>query len=144
MTRLHLVPTPDSPAAARLAVVPDPPEKPLGLPLAVSELWDEIVPALAGAGLVTAADGLTVELALRHFVIARTASNSLIEDGLTVKDAHHGGVKKNPAGQLFRDNSAAFLDYAKQLGLSFAARARITMPDTTIETNPFSYTNLNA
>ena len=33
---------------------------------------------------------------------------------------------KNPASQVFRDHSTAFLEFAKQLGLSFAAPARTT------------------
>lgn len=113
---------------AQSRIVSDPPEMPKGLPLDVEELWDDVVGPLTAAGLITKADGLTLEMALRHFVLARRTSNDLIEEGSTVPDTVHGGVKKAPGAQIFKDNSAAFLEYAKQLGLSFAARTRLTMP----------------
>ena len=116
----------DGTAQSRIPI--EPPERPLGLPAEVDELWDDVVDTLTNAGLVTKADSLTLEMALRHFAIARKSSNALIEDGTTVPDPVHGGVKKAPGAQVFKDNSAAFLEYAKQLGLSFAARTRITMP----------------
>lgn len=116
----------DGTAQSRIPV--QPPAKPMALPLEVDELWDEIVGPLAEAGLISSVDGMTVELALRHFAIARKASNRLIEGGTTVPDTAHGGVKKNPEAQVYKDNSAAFLEYAKQLGLSFASRSRIDMP----------------
>lgn len=117
----------DGTAGSRISA--DPPEMPSGLPLDVQELWEEIVPILADAGLLSRADGMTVEMALRHFVIARAASNSLIEGGIVVEDKRHGGQEaKSPRAQVFKDNSAAFVEYAKQLGLSFASRARVTMP----------------
>jgi P27 family predicted phage terminase small subunit len=121
-------------------VTPEPPEKPAGLPLEVDELWDEVVPVLADAGLLSRADGMTLELALRHFVIARKVSNELIEKDVIVEDKHNGGdVKKHPGAQVWKDNSAAFLEFAKQLGLSFAARARVTMPKEADDAgNPFS------
>jgi P27 family predicted phage terminase small subunit len=127
--------------SAAQRVRPEPPEKPAGLPLEVDELWDEIVPTLNDAGLLSRADGMTVELALRHFVVARRASNNLIEKGAVVEDKHNGGdLKKSPEAQIWRDNSAAFLEFAKQLGLSFASRARVTMPKEADDgENPFSF-----
>jgi phage terminase small subunit len=46
-----------------------------------------------------------------------------------VKDKAHERMAKNPASQVFRDHSTAFLEYAKQLGLSFASRARLPGKD---------------
>lgn len=125
-------------AVARLA--PKSPAKPVGLPPEVDELWDELVPVLSDAGLLSEADGLTLEMALRHFVVARAASDVLIESGVVVEDKRHGSQEaKSPRAQVFKDNSAAFLEFAKQLGLSFVARARVTMkePDNG-ESNPFA------
>ncbi len=113
-------------ASAAAMVAPQQPDKPTGLPIEVSELWDEIVPVLAEAGLLSEADSMTVEMALRHFSLARRVSNELIEQGVVVEDKRHGGQEaKSPKAQILKDNSSAFLEYAKQLGLSFAARSRM-------------------
>ena len=127
--KLHLVTeTGEDDGTAASRVKAEPPEKPSGLPLEVDELWDELVDPLTEAGLLAACDGPTIEMALRHFAVARKASNKVIEEGSTVADTVHGGVKKSPDAQIFKDNSAAFLEYAKQLGLSFASRARVNLP----------------
>ena len=113
-------------SSAAAMVPPQQPDKPTGLPIEVSELWDEIVPVLAEAGLLSEADSMTVEMALRHFSLARRVSNELIEQGVVVEDKRHGGQEaKSPKAQILKDNSSAFLEYAKQLGLSFAARSRM-------------------
>ncbi|MFD1060849.1 P27 family phage terminase small subunit [Scardovia wiggsiae] len=113
-------------SSAAAMVAPQQPDKPTGLPIEVSELWDEIVPVLAEAGLLSEADSMTVEMALRHFSLARRVSNELIEQGVVVEDKRHGGQEaKSPKAQILKDNSSAFLEYAKQLGLSFAARSRM-------------------
>jgi P27 family predicted phage terminase small subunit len=131
----------DGGSAASL-VAPKEPDKPAGLPLEISELWDEIVPVLAEAGLLSEADGMTLEMALRHFSMARKASNELLEAGIVIEDKRHGGQEaKSPKAQIFKDNSAAFLEYAKQLGLSFASRSRISVEggrDDGKEGNPFA------
>lgn len=119
---------------------PTAPFKPEDLIGDLSDLWDEIVPALDEAGLVTAVDGPAIELALRHFYVARQASEQLIMDGPTVYDEKNERTAKNPASQVFRDHSTAFLEFAKQLGLSFVSRARVnTSGDGDGDTrNPFA------
>lgn len=90
----------------------------------LSALWDEVVPQLDEAGLVAPSDGPAIELALRHFMVAREASEQIGKQISVETDEDHGGVKKNPAEAVFRLESAAFLEYAKQLGMTFVARAR--------------------
>lgn len=90
----------------------------------LSALWDEIVPELDATGLVAPSDAPAIELALRHFLLARSASEQVGESVSVETDPDHGGVKKNPAEAVFRLESAAFLEYAKQLGMTFVARAR--------------------
>ncbi|ONK09447.1 putative phage terminase, small subunit, P27 family [Streptomyces sp. MP131-18] len=115
-----------------------PPGFPDGDPEMV-ELWDAIVPQLDRAGLLTPADGPTVELALRHFLAARQAGNALAGGDVVLDDPAHGGTaKKNPAGSEMRSQSQLFLEYAKQLGMSFAARARMPAKDEATEANPFA------
>lgn len=118
------------------------PTKPPGFPdddLEMVALWDSIVPELDRAGLLTRADGPTVELALRHFLAARKAGNALQAGEVVLDDPAHGGTaKKNPAGAEMRSQSQLFLEYAKQLGMSFAARARMPAKDEPGEANPFA------
>lgn len=100
-------------------------------------LWDELVPELDRAGLLSPADALAVEMALRHLIMARMAYSSASADGVVVPDPAHGGVKKHPAEAVFRLESGRFLDYAKQLGMTFAGRARIPVGGDSGEPNPF-------
>lgn len=108
------------------------PDTPPGFPSsnkALTDLWVELVPLLDNAGLLAKVDGPAVELALRHFLAARDASDELMCGGAAVIDVAHGrengGMKKNPADAVFRAQSAMFLEYVKVLGMAFAARARI-------------------
>jgi P27 family predicted phage terminase small subunit len=140
----YLQAVPGGEAAGTVAerVQPRAPERPPGFPddPELCELWDTLVPELDRAGLLTRADGPTVELALRHFLAARKASDALANGEVVIADPAHGGMKKNPAGAEMRAQSQLFLEFAKQLGMSFASRARIPAPDggTAGASNPFA------
>ena len=116
-------------ATAHTAMQPARPERPKGLPVELHALWDEIVDDLDKAGLIARCDGPALELALRHFLAARRASNVLMRQALVQDDRAHGRKVKHPASQVFKDHSAAFLEFAKQLGLTFVARARVPLDD---------------
>jgi P27 family predicted phage terminase small subunit len=119
---------------------PTRPMKPDDLPGALDVLWDSTVDALDEAGLLASVDGPTLELALRHYLAAREASNDLLVSGSTLHDDKNERDMKNPASQVFRDHSTAYLEFAKQLGLSFVARARVTTAkgDASDAGNPFA------
>lgn len=130
---LRLAPAVDPEAAVKVEakggtaaamVRPAAPPKPAKLPAGGSEVWDELVTALEEAGLIAQCDGPTLELAIRHYLAAVKASNTLMASGTTRTDKKNQRVMKNPASQVFRDHSTAFLEFAKQLGLTFVARAR--------------------
>lgn len=118
---------PESTAAT--AIKPLRPKMPDGLPKDLHELWDEIVDALDAAGLIAQCDAVTLELALRHYLVARKASNALLRSSVTTEDKKNDRVMKNPASQVFRDHSTAYLEFAKQLGLTFVSRARVPLGD---------------
>ena len=125
----HLRPVTDQETAGTVAEVAprSAPAKPAAVAdnETLSELWDVIVPELDAAGLVSPADGPTIELALRHFVMARRAFCELDGESVVIHDDKlAGGSKKHPAEQVFRSESDAFLRYAQQLGMTFVARAR--------------------
>lgn len=118
--------TPDE-SSANSKVRPSAPEMSADLPESLHELWTQLVDELDTAGLISAVDGPTLELALRHYAAAVAASDDLLENGATAYDEKNQRTMKNPASQVFRDHSTAFLEFAKQLGLSFTARARTTV-----------------
>ncbi|MGY4859517.1 phage terminase small subunit P27 family [Cryobacterium sp. AP23] len=121
-------------------ISPTQPTKPADLPEAVSAMWDTLAQQLDDAGLIAAVDGATLELAIRHYLAAVKASDDLFENGPTTYDAKNDREMKNPASQVFRDHSTAFLQFAKELGLSFVARARVSMSkeDADGAGNPFA------
>lgn len=118
--------TPDQ-TSAQSKVRPSAPEMPANLPESLQGLWTQLVDELDDAGLISSVDGPTLELALRHYAAAVAASDELLDGGATAYDEKNERTMKNPASQVFRDHSTAFLEFAKQLGLSFTARARTTV-----------------
>lgn len=140
---LHVVEDGDQAGSMAEEVKPVAPEQPFGFPAEdaeLSALWDELVGDLDRAGLLANCDGLTLELALRHFLAARRAHDAWLRADVVVEDhAHQGTPRKHPAESVFRAESLAFLEYAKQLGLSFASRARLPVKeDGRGEGNPFA------
>lgn len=131
----------DAPPTLAEAAAPVAPQKPDDLPTAVSDAWDVIVPALDEAGVLARCDGPALELALRHYVTAVAASDDVIAEP-RLWDEKNGRPMKNPSSQVFRDHSTAFLEYAKQLGLTFVSRARAPRPEGTnadgAANNPFA------
>lgn len=109
----------------------------------LSSLWDEIVPGLEAAGLLTSADVAVIEMALRHF----RAAIAIDEDWFAskyeavVEDTTNTGVstKKNPTETAYKSQSAMFLEYCKQLGMTFQSRARTQGRDSdgSSDSNPF-------
>ena len=142
---------------AKLRLVDSPPEEtgasrsPLGVPSKpewisersqLSANWDDIVTTLGETGVLTKADGAALELALMHYETAHQAGMSLLEDGSVIYDKHNGREQKHPASTILAMQSRLFLDYAKQLGLTFVSRARVDVPegkaDDFIGGNPFA------
>lgn len=118
----------DAPATLAEKAPPVAPQKPASLPESVSAAWDIIVPALDEVGVLARCDGPALELALRHYVTAVAASDDVVAEP-RLFDEKNGRPMKNPSSQVFRDHSTAFLEYAKQLGLTFVSRARAPKPD---------------
>lgn len=108
---------------------PTMPAQPPGMTPKAKTVWKRLAEPLNEAGLLTAVDGFTLALLCEHYVTAREARGQLDRLGPTIKDRAHGGMpKKNPAAQVFRDNSEAFLKLAQELGLSPKARMRMAAP----------------
>lgn len=145
---LALIAGTDLPDTSRSAHADSPkmaPEKPesVAADKDLNEVWNHIVPQLDAAGLLTSADAMAVEMSLRHFVMARRASVELADEELSIPDPKNMRMMKNPKEAIFRMESAQFLDYAKQLGMTFMSRARTpgkNNADDGDQDNPFSAT----
>ena len=104
----------------------------------MEEIWDWIVPKLVTAGLAHEMDSLTVELAVRHYVHAIDASDRLLKEDILLPGRNED--KRNPLETVFRNESMSFLQYVKQLGLSFGSRVRLQDVEAKreAEENPYS------
>jgi len=131
----------DGSAAADVpAVAPLKPESVAASPV-LSAAWDEIVPQLDAAGLVSPADGPVIELALSAFVASRKAYAELLHARSVLKrDAKNMRSMKHPADAVARAQGALFLECAKQLGMTFVSRARTPSAKgaSDAEANPFA------
>jgi len=146
----HLRPVTDTETAGTVAETA--PREAPAKPKAVEEdeelsaMWDSLVPTRDKAGMVAPSDGLVIEMALRHVLLARMAHREVNNEGSVVlhDDKLAGGAKKHPAEQVLRSESEMFLRYAQQLGLTFVSRARTpaTKAGDDGESNPFAPTAL--
>ena len=90
------------------------------------EFIAEYLPLVQSMQIYTDVDRAVFELMAVHFSIAWNAARVLMRDGLLVKGPF--GLVKNPAAQLMRDNSMAFLRYADHFGMSPSSRSSIQVP----------------
>ena len=104
---------------------------------ALSELWDTIVPELWNAKVTSRIDWPSLELMIRHFHAARMASDDLNLGEPTVWDEAHNRPMKNPSEVVFRSESMAFMAYAREMGMTFASRARVPSAPVADPENPF-------
>lgn len=74
------------------------------------------------------------KLMFYHYIVSLKAIEKIIKYGIVFKDRKI--VRKNPAIQIFRDNSRLFYDYASQFGLLPADRRNKFLLDIFPELNP--------
>src|SRR5512139_3377633 len=84
------------------------------------------MPQLQAMRVLTDADRAALELMAAHYSIAWQAAEMLKRDGLLIKGPL--GNVKNPAAQLMRDNSLAFLRYADHFGMTPSSRSGLSVP----------------
>jgi P27 family predicted phage terminase small subunit len=109
-------------------IPPNAPLPPDDLPDAGRAMWNELVGELAEAGLVARLDRFALHLAIRHYLAAIDSSDELFREGPTVSGSM-GTPVRNPASAAFKIHSDTFLTFAKQFGLTFASRVRMTLPE---------------
>lgn len=100
----------------------------------LSAEWDALVEELDAEGLLARCDRSLVEMAARHAVLARRA---YVETDPIVHPDRAGSTKTNPATRAWRQESQAFLAYARALGIGVGNRLRIPGRSDNLEGNPF-------
>lgn len=91
-------------------------------------LWADVVPALEDAlppDSLSTLDAMALALMVEHFVIARLARETLGSTVLEEDRVHGGQLRKSPASQLMRDHSKAFVELAREYGLTAKSRAAL-------------------
>jgi|APGre2960657404_1045060.scaffolds.fasta_scaffold154360_1 P27 family predicted phage terminase small subunit len=85
------------------------------------EVWERVVAALGPTGVLTSADKDLLRLYSEAFVRYQEAEAMLSKTGPLLK-GRDGNFVKNPLHQIVRDNADAVKKYARELGLTPAAR----------------------
>jgi P27 family predicted phage terminase small subunit len=84
-------------------------------------VWERVVQALGATGVLTLADKDILRLYSEAFVRYREAEEMLAKTGPLLK-GRDGNFVKNPLHQIVRDNADSVKKYARELGLTPAAR----------------------
>lgn len=98
---------------------------PAHLPAVAKTQWRKVVPELERAGLATAVDGPTLEVAFMAYALARKASAEM-RDGVVLDGRQ---PSKHPAMQVFRDAAATYMAAAKSVGMTAESRQRMVAPE---------------
>ena len=96
------------------------------LPKEGKRVWKQLARPLEEMGVLTEVDLIAFEMLCLHYAITRQAADILNLLGLFVKDKNDPDEpRKNPAAQIFRDNSKHLLAYLTEFGLTPSSRVRI-------------------
>lgn len=101
---------------------------PASLPERLHDSWREITGALSGSGLMAAADVPTVALLVRELELYTVAADDALREGTTLIN-ERGTPVQNPAYSLANMHANTIAKIAKDLGLNFVARARMSPPE---------------
>jgi P27 family predicted phage terminase small subunit len=105
------------------------PVKPEWLTTGGSEEWDLIVPELLAMGTATAADRMALAGYCEASARFRVATELVGRSGLFLRD-RDGVIRKNPAVAQQRDASLELLRWAREFGLTPAARQPLRVEHT--------------
>lgn len=94
------------------------------LPKDGQRAWKLLAKPLADKGVLTEADLIAFEMLCIHYALARQAADILDKIGLFMRDRDNE-PRKNPATQIFRDNSQHLRAYLAEFGLTPSSRVRI-------------------
>ena len=98
------------------------PEAPDDLSPAARTVWQRVMRAYGATGVITEADADGLRAYCEAVVRYVHAQKALEASGPLVRDAHRSGLVKNPLHQIVRDNAEMMRAWARELGLTPAAR----------------------
>ena len=84
-------------------------------------VWEQVVAALGRTGVLTSADKHVLRLYAEAMARYLEAEAMLVKTGPLIK-GRDGNFVKNPLHQIVRDNADAVKKYAREIGLTPAAR----------------------
>ena len=84
-------------------------------------IWEQVVAALGKTGVLTSADKHVLRLYSEAMARYIEAEGMLVKTGPLIK-GRDGNFVKNPLHQIVRDNADAVKKYAREIGLTPAAR----------------------
>ncbi|MCB0190630.1 MAG: phage terminase small subunit P27 family [Anaerolineae bacterium] len=116
------------------------PAMPRGLPPRAKRFWKDHIDKLDRLGLLTEVDGTAFTMMAIHYAMAWNAMERIFINGLSRLD-ENGVERKNPLLQVWRENSAAYLRYAQQFGLTPSARGRLSIPEPPSEDDYEAFLN---
>ncbi len=107
---------------------PNPPAPPEWLSAAALAVWDRLVAELETMGVLTSADTELYALFASTAAFYADAVRLVDTTGQLIR-GRDGGVVKNPAAQLVRDNGSLLARLSADLGLSPSSRSRVERVD---------------
>jgi P27 family predicted phage terminase small subunit len=87
-------------------------------------VWERVIAAIGATGVLTSSDKDLLRLYSEAFVRYQEAELMLSKTGPLLK-GRDGNFIKNPLHQIVRDNADAVKKYARELGLTPAARVNL-------------------
>lgn len=91
--------------------------------------WNKIGPMLYKEGYLKEIDFPFFEQVCESYGLARNAYKTIQEEGRTVSDEAHGGVKRHPEMLNYKQMASQFEKEAGKLGMNVNARMAINLPD---------------
>jgi P27 family predicted phage terminase small subunit len=114
---------------------------PADLGPAATEVWRRVAGAMGATGVLTAADADALRIYAESVARYQHAAGLLDQSGPLItaagRGARRGELVKNPLHQIVRDNAVLVRAYARELGLTPAARVGLRARDEA-EPDPFA------
>jgi len=98
------------------------PKRPADLSAAAAIIWRRIMRDFGGTGVLTAVDADALRAYCEAVARYKYAAKMLEDSGPLVRGQRSGELVKNPLHQIVRDNADLMRQFARELGLTPAAR----------------------
>lgn len=105
------------------------PKMPRGLDERAAQVWRRVIRDYGRTGVLTAVDGDALRAYCEAVSRYEYAAQQLAQSGPLIRGARRGELVKNPLHQVVRDNADLMRQFARELGLTPAARTGIKVPE---------------